>query len=268
MSFAVIEHAHADAVKSCIEEGWKPLNVQVAGQNREILWKRPLGKWKQGAIVVLHGDGGGHHDFCAGDDQQGPPIEFAEDAVAEGFAVFLLESTEDVVTDAKGQNCGKGFDFSVLDRPNVDLQFISKVVKTIIPQLSSSRSTKKIFLTGVSTGGYMAIRAAVRFNNRITAFAPVSAGDPYGTSMNCHATDSKRKIIVGSLIDMETNKPTRKKNACLSENYSHEKDWPRITSKHKVTFKQFHDRGDGVVDISCMKKIKKQLQQHGYESKG
>lgn len=266
---AASQHDHSADVKSCIQEGWKPLSIKVAGREREVLWKRPLRQWKRGAIIILHGDGGNHHDFCTGDD--GPleaQTEFAEEAVEQGFAVFLLDSTDGLVTDEKGQNCGKRFDFSVLDRPNIDLQFISKMIKRVIPQLRSSRSSKKIFLTGVSTGGYMAIRAGVRFNKKITAFAPVSAGDPYGTKMKCHEVRSKRKIINGSLVNIETNKLIHKKKSCSSKSLIHEKIWPRFTSKKPVTFKQFYDRGDAIVDVSCMKKIKKQLQKNGYTSKG
>lgn len=265
---AAEHHAHTALVKSCIQNGWNPLNVQVTGNEREVLWKRPRGKWKHGAIVILHGGGGSHYQFCTGGKFVQPQIEFAEEAVEKGFAVFLLDSTDGVVTDAKGQHCGKRFDFSVLDRRNVDLTFIGKVVKKIIPQLRSSRSSKKIFLTGLSTGGYMAIRAAVRFNNRITAFAPVSAGDPYGTWTNCDAKLSKRKSVKGILLDLETNKPITVKGACSANSYLNEKDWPRFKSKHRPAFKQFHNRGDAIVDVSCMKKVQNQLQQHGYVNKG
>ena len=58
--------SHAQAVNTCQQEGWKPLKVKVAGLKREVLWKRPRSKWKQGAIIVLHGGGGSHHQFCAG----------------------------------------------------------------------------------------------------------------------------------------------------------------------------------------------------------
>ena len=33
-------------------------------------------------------------------------------------------------------------------------------------------------------------------------------------------------------------------------------------------FKSFHNKADAIVDISCMRKVKKQLEQHGYTSKG
>jgi len=273
MSLSLGAHAaarvdHAKSIKSCLKEGWKPLSVKSDGRERAILWKRPQRKWPSGAIVVLHGGGGSHHQFCAGGKLLQPQIAFAEQAVEEGFAVFLLDSTNDVVTDENGRQCGKRFDFSVLDRRNIDLAFIGKVVKKIIPQLRTSRSSEKIFLTGLSTGGYMAIRAAVQFNHRITAFAPISAGDPFGTRTNCNPSLSKRKSAKGILLDLETNKPITAKNACKASSYPNEKDWPFTRSKSKPVFKQFHHRGDAIVDISCMKKAGEQLKQHGYKRKG
>lgn len=254
---------HVAAVQSCLQAGWKPLNVKVTGRTRAVLWKRPRSKWKAGTIVILHGDGGSHHQFCAGGKNLEPQIEFAEDAIAAGFAVFLLDSTDEVV-DAQGKQCGKNFDFSVLARRNLDLHFIGKMVKTIIPQLRPVRSSKKIFLTGVATGGYMAIRAATHFNSKITAFAPVAAGDPYGTRMLCDVGKPARML----LIDLTTNKQVGIKKACVARRYRNVKDWPHIRSKAKPAFKMFHNKGDAVVDISCMYKVKKLLQQHGYSSKG
>jgi len=263
-STAEAKLSRAAGVKSCLADGWKPLNVRVAGQIRSVLWKRPRAKWKSGAIVVFHGGGGSHHEFCAGGDRVEPQIEFANQAVEEGFAVFLLDSTDSGVSDAKGMQCGKHFDFPVLNRRNVDLHFIGKMVKTIIPQLRPGRSSEKLFLTGLSTGGYMATRAATHFNSKITAFAPVAAGDPYGTRMDCRKGKSQKV----SLIDLETNKKLGKKKSCSARHYTNEKKWPHIKSKRKPVFKQFHSKGDAVIDISCVKKAKKQLQQYGYRSKG
>jgi len=265
---AAVRDKHTVAVKSCLKSGWKPLNVKVAGRERAVLWKRPWSRWKKGAIVVLHGGGGSHHQFCAGGRILKPQIAFAQQAVDEGFAVFLLDSTDGLVVDKKGNNCGKRFDFPVLNRRNLDLHFIGKMVKTIIPQLRPGRSSKKIFLTGLSTGGYMAIRAATHFNSKITAFAPVAAGDPYATRMDCDATLSKRKSAKGILLDIDTHKSITKKGACRSSAYLNEKAWPKTRSRAKPVFKQFHHKDDAIVDFSCMQKVKKQLQKHGYASKG
>lgn len=267
-SNAAVSDAYSKEVKSCLQAGWKHLSIKVGGLKRSVLWKRPRSKWKQGAVVVLHGGGGSHHQFCSGGKWLAPQIDFAEEAVEEGFAVFLLDSTDDLVTDEKGQRCGKRFDFALLERANIDLPFIGKMIKTIIPQLRSSRSSKKIFLTGFSTGGYMAMRAATYFNNKVDAFAPVAAGDPYGTRALCDVNLSKRKTAKGLLMDLETNKLITAKGACQSEDYHSEKKWPRIISKLKPEFKQFHHKGDAIIDSSCMEKAQILLQQHGYKGSG
>jgi len=268
VSHAAFSDAYSKEVKSCLNDGWKHFSVKAAGLERSMLWKRPRSKWKHGSIVILHGGGGSHHQFCAGGGVFEPQIEFAEAAIKEGFAVFLLDSTNDVVTDEKGQQCGKRFDFSVLKRRNVDLPFISKVIKRVIPQLRPSRSSKKIFMTGLSTGGYMAIRAATHFNDKVTAFAPISAGDPYGTKTDCDESLSKKKVAKGVLLDNETNKVINEKSACQSQTYANEMTWPTLRSEAAPAFKQFHDSGDAIVNISCMKKAQLQLKKNGYKDAG
>lgn len=267
-SQAAVSDAYSKGVKSCLQNGWKHLSVKVGGLERAVLWKRPRSKWKHGAIVVLHGGGGSHHQFCAGGSRLEAQIDFAEDAVEEGFAVFLLDSTKDSVTDEKGQRCGKRFDFTVLERPNLDLPFIGKMIKRVIPQLRPGRSAKKIFITGFSSGGYMAVRAATHFNKMITAFAPVAAGDPYGTRTRCDVSLSKNRIAKGILIDIETNKVITEKNACQSDSFPNEKPSPTMRGNAIPVFKQFHHKGDAIIDYSCMKKAQTLLRQQGYIDDG
>ena len=115
----------------------------------------------------------------------------------------------------------------------------------------------------------MTTRAATHFNRYITAFAPVSAGDPYGTQTHCDERLSKRKSAKGVLLDLETGKKITEKNACSSRGYPNEKTWPVTQSKKsKPVFKQFHHRGDAIVDVSCMKKAQTLLKQYGYRNDG
>ncbi len=260
VAHATVSDAYSNEVKSCLKQGWKHLSVRVGGLERAVLWKRPRGKWKQGAMLIMHAGGGSHHQFCTGGDKFEAQIDFAKEAVEEGFAVFLLDSTKNKVTDSRGQSCGKRFDFSVLPRRNIDLPFVGKMIKTVIPQLRPGRSSKKIFLTGLSSGGYMATRAATYFNDKVSAFAPVAAGDPYGTRTRCG--------VKGVFIDIETNKRVTAKAACQSRYYPNEIRWPKARTKFKSSFKQFHHKGDAIVDFSCMKKSQKLLQQHGYRNSG
>ena len=250
--------------RACVKSGWKQLKLNVSGRERIVLWNGPA-QWTNGAIVVLHGGGGEAAHFCSGGWLVNPQINFAEKAVARGFAVFALDATTDVVTDSAGKACGKRFDFSVLDRPNVDLPYIEQVVSRVIPDSRPAKSNPSIFMTGLSTGGYMTIRAATRFNDQITAFAPISAGDPYGTDTNCDTSLSARTSAKGILTDRETGKEIVEHNACVAPDNSHESKWEGPAGD-KPTVKQFHHRKDGIVDISCMLKAGTFLKQNGYPS--
>jgi poly(3-hydroxybutyrate) depolymerase len=262
---------HADEMsleRQCIDRGWKPVTVYAAGIKRSVLWHPAKNRWRQGAIIVLHGGGGSHVHFCAGSKLVQPQIAFARSAIAQGFAVFLLDSTNDIVTDEAGNKCGKRFDFSVLNRKNIDLPFINKVITDVIPRRRPGNASKKIFITGLSTGGYMTIRAATHFDDKVTAFAPVSAGDPYGTESNCDASLSPRKSAKGVLLDLETGKKITELGACRSFRYPNEKSWDSGKPSGKPVFRQFHNEGDAIVDISCMKKAQIQLTRHGYQNAG
>lgn len=255
--------------RACARAGWEKVTFNVDGLERLVYWKGPGDPWKNGAIIVLHGGGGGAaNHFCAGRRIVEPQIRFAKRAIESGFAVFALEATIDVVTDSAGRICGKRFDFSVLNRPNVDLPYIQHVLK-LIPSRRPPASNEAIFMTGLSTGGYMTIRAATHFEDKITAFAPVSAGDPYGTDTNCDIKLSRRTSAKGILVDRETRKQIIELDACRANAYPRESAWENAGARsRKPAFKQFHSEDDGIVDLSCMLKARTMLQRHGYRDAG
>lgn len=253
--------------RGCLREGWQKLTLNAAGLKRKVMWKGPKGPWK-GAILVLHGGGGEAAHFCAGGRLVRPQIAFANMALERGFAVFALDATTDKVTDAQGRPCGKRFDFSVLNRPNLDLPYIEQIITQVVPSKRPAGSSSAIFMTGLSTGGYMTIRASTHFADKITAFAPVSAGDPYGTDTVCDTSLSKRESAKGILTDRETGKEIVKDNACKAPSYAKESPWPTPRAAAKPAFKQFQHEDDGIVDISCMRKVTTLLEQKGYPNAG
>ena len=91
----VTNFAHATN-NPCWRDGWKEINVTIDGYNRSVLWKAPKRKWRHGAIIVLHGGGGSHHHFCRGGKLVQPQIDFTRRAISQGFAVFVLDSTNDI----------------------------------------------------------------------------------------------------------------------------------------------------------------------------
>ncbi len=248
---------------NCATRGWKEVTLEIGGIPRRLFWNGP-GKWTKGSIIVLHGGGGEAEHFCQGGKWVQPQIEFAEMAIEKGFAVFALDATIDIVTDEAGRTCGKRFDFSVLDRPNIDLPYIENVITKIIPENRPAGSNDSMFMTGLSTGGYMTIRAATHFDKLITAFAPVSAGDPYGTDTNCDTSLSERTSAKGVLIDRETSKQIIEQDSCKSPTYDNESPWESSTDGAKPAVRQFHHRLDGIVDVSCMKKVTEMLERNAY----
>jgi hypothetical protein len=186
-------------------------------------------------------------------------------AIAEGYAVFALEATTDEVTDAQGRPCGKRFDFSELDRPNIDLPFIEEVITRIIPERRPPGSSRALFMVGHSTGGYMTIKAAAHFDEMITAFAPISAGDPFATMQNCDASLSPRKSAKGILYHVSTGREITEPGACAGQNTE---TAIRRKETRSPVFRQFHHEADGIVDYSCMQSAAVTLERMGFENAG
>ncbi len=254
--------------RQCFGKGWKKIVVSVLGRDRKVLWKGPAGRWDNGAIVVLHGGGGTYSNYCSNIRLGRPMVEFATLALQEGFAVFSLDSGHDLMEDEKKVPCGKRWDCLARDRqPNEDLDFIEQVIQDVIPRLRPEKSAEDIFLTGISNGGFMTILAATYFPGSITAFAPVAAGDPYGTYMNC-AEGTGRTAAPGRWYDRETHSEIGKAFSCQARAYDHEETWIQHPGKKALFFKQFHHEGDRAVDISCMKKVQRLLIQHGFADAG
>ncbi|MCI0749671.1 MAG: hypothetical protein L0Y32_03870 [Nevskiales bacterium] len=252
---------HSELEQSCLGSGWQKITLQAAGIDRHLLWKAPAGPWRNGAILVLHGGGGAAEHFCAGPTPVQPQIQFAQMALDRGFAVFALDATTDIVTDSEGRTCGKRFDFSVLDRPNLDLPYIERIIADIVPSKRPRKSNASIFITGLSTGGYMTTRAGSELGDNVTAFAPVSAGDPFGTDTLCDTRLSKRTSAKGILVDRETRKQIIENDACTSDTASHESPWPAV---RRPKVRQFHHERDGIVDLSCMRKTTDMLRRNGF----
>jgi hypothetical protein len=184
--------------------------------------------------------------------------------------VFLLDSTDDVVTDANGLPCGKRFDATVVEtrQSNVDLPFIERVITDIIPSTRPPGSAPHIFMTGESTGGFMTTRAGTHFDNLVTAFAPVASADPYGTYFDCDPRLSPRTSAKGVGYDRETQQQIIERDACVSTAYPNEQPWETQQPVKKPVFKTFHHADDGVANLSCREKVGKLLAAHGYPDDG
>ena len=191
-------------------------------------------------------------------------------AIEAGFAVFSLDSGWNLAVDAQGRPYGKRWDcIAQTYRRNVDLPFIEAVLKTTIPRLRPKGSRACVFMTGISNGGFMTILAAAYFPDMMTAFAPVSAGDPFGTYIDLGTEPRlKRPTAPGVFRDNETGKLTVERGGAEAADYPHEVPWPSVKAATRPKFKQFHHEGDLLVDMSFMRKAEKQLEKHGFQNAG
>jgi poly(3-hydroxybutyrate) depolymerase len=250
--------------KQCMARGWQRVAMDVGGLPRTLLWKGPAGKWTRGAILVLHGGGGHHFQFCVANARiVEPQVRFAELALAQGFAVFLLESS-DRITDREGRPCGKAWDDEVRERSNLDLPFVATVVREVVARKRPAGSEQAVFITGLSSGGYMTARAAVHFGDLFAAFAPVSSGDPFGWHRVCKAGTTPRDTVHGAGFDNETGRQITERDACLAERYPNERLWDVAATAGKPMFRLFRHAEDGINDRSCGEKLGRQLRERGY----
>lgn len=254
----------SEARQACMQNGWQFVQSESQGIAREYAWKAPKGAWVNGAILLLHGGSGDHYQSCTKLFRlTNPQHRFAELAVKRGFAVFILNST-DKITDTNGRLCGKIWDDEPRNRPNLDLPYIHEIITQHIPAMRTAGSSPSVFLTGLSSGGYMSTRIATEMPELITAFAPVSNGDPYGWHRVCIPKPSGRKTVHGAGYDNDTGKEILERNSCDAKTgYKNEQPWP-TTSANKPTFKLFHHSKDGINDFSCSERIRTQLLAHGF----
>ena len=250
--------------RQCVLAGWRSETLVVAGLARGVLWKAPPGAWTRGALVVLHGGGGQHANFCVANAELiAAQVRFTEMALAQGFAVFLLDST-DRVTDTEGRLCGKVWDDEVRARGNLDLPFVAEVLQGLIPAARPGGSRSEVSLTGLSSGGYMAVRAATRFGGLVNAFAPVASGDPYGWVRDCTPRAGDRANVFGVGLDAETRRNISEPGACNSSSWPNEKPWDGADAEPKPPFRVFHHAQDGINDRSCVDKVRQQLTRRGW----
>ena len=260
-------HAYYDGL--CKERGWQELQLTVDGLQRKLIWRAPKGPWVKGAIIALHGGGGACSNWGATIRLGRAKVAFSEQALQRGFAIFALDSTDGLAKDEKGRSFGKRWASTYIPKvKNIDLPFIDKVVDSVIPKLRPQKSSRSIYMTGISNGGFTTILYATHYPQKIRAFAPVACGDPYGTYMDMGTRPLlERKKAPGVFRDIETNIKVNERGAAYSPTYPNEHPWPQRASE-KTPFKQFHHQQDALCDYSLMIKARKQLRAHGYPDEG
>lgn len=248
----------------CLAAGWQRLVIDAAGLQRAVLWKAPASGWTRGALVVLHGGGGQHANFCVANSSViAAQVRFTDAALAQGFAVFLPDSS-DRVTDTEGRLCGKVWDDEVRTRANLDLPLFEQLLGSTIPGLRPAGARGEVFLVGHSSGGYMTVRAATRLADRVTAFASVAGGDPYGWFRDCTPRASDRINVFGAGFDNETRRQIIEPGACASASQPNEKPWEGAALTARPPWRVLHHEQDAINDLSCVEKLRIQLRARGY----
>lgn len=247
----------------CIAAGWRRELLESVGLQRRVLWQAPAGRWSRGAIVVLHGGGGSYTNFCVANAALiAAQVRFTDAALARGYAVFLADSS-DRITDRDGRLCGKVWDDEVRERGNLDIPFLELLLRERIPALRPPGSDAALFMTGLSSGGFMTVRAATSIGELITAFAPVAAGDPYGWTRDCTPLSTDRVNVFGHAVDNETRRPISRIGACAAAAYPSERPWGGSALTRRPV-RIFHHAQDGILDRSCVDKLQAQLVAHGH----
>jgi len=251
--------------RQCLRDGWQREVLGVAGLSRVLLWKAPPGPWRRGAIVIMHGGGGRHTNWCVANVPiVAAQVDFVARALTAGFAVILPDST-DAVTDDEGRLCGKAWDDELRARPNLDLPFLEAIADDLLPRLRPPGSAAALFLTGLSSGGYMTVRAATHLGARVTAFAPVSSGDPFGWRRECIAGLTPRLAVHGVGLDKVTGMRISTPGACAGDpaRSAHER-WPLPAAAPRPAFRVFYHLDDGVHDASCAAQLDRRLRGNGF----
>jgi polyhydroxybutyrate depolymerase len=148
--------------------------MEVGGFKRTYRTYLPKGLPKGAPLlIVLHGSG-----------ENGAQIrletgyEYDRLADQHGFAV-VYPSAESF----DWNDCSKVGDFSVNGREVDDVKFLSALSDKLVADLGVD--PKRVFATGVSSGGFMAIRLALEAPARFRAVAAVSANVPMPDNFKC-----------------------------------------------------------------------------------
>jgi polyhydroxybutyrate depolymerase len=160
-------------------------SIEVSGLKRSYLTYVPRGLAKGAPlVVVMHGSGENAARIRA-------ETGYGFDRLADehGFAVVYPNSyTFD------WDDCGKVGDFSVNGVDIDDVEFLVKLVDTLITEIGVDRD--RVFATGVSAGGFMSIRLALEAPSRFRAVAAVSASMPTPENSKCKPAGQGTSVMI------------------------------------------------------------------------
>lgn len=159
--------------------------IEVGGLTRTYRSYVPKGLPKGAPLLlVMHGSG-----------QNGAQIrietgyEFERLADQHGFAVVYPNARSFDWND-----CSKIGDFSFNGREVDDVGFLSALVEQLAGELELDR--KRVFATGVSSGGFMSFRLALEAPDKFRAVAAVSANLPAAENFKCKPSGKASSVML------------------------------------------------------------------------
>jgi polyhydroxybutyrate depolymerase len=152
----------------------KPLTLTVATRKRAYVMTRPAATLQHPApvLLVLHGDRAGRKDRGLRD------AGFDTLAQQDGLVVVYPQAAEHQWND------GRPFTGRFMETGRVDdTGFLRALVdKLVADKIADPR---RVFVTGMGTGGMMAFRLACEMGDRLAGIAPVLALPPEGLPAPC-----------------------------------------------------------------------------------
>jgi polyhydroxybutyrate depolymerase len=134
--------------------------------------------------MVMHGSG-----ESAAQIRVETGYEFERLADQHGFTVIYPNSYSSDWND-----CSKIGDFSVNGVEVDDVGFLNSLVDKLVRE--NSVDPKRVFATGVSSGGFMSMRLALESSSRFRAIAAVSANVPAPENFKCKSVKGGTSVMI------------------------------------------------------------------------
>lgn len=140
------------------------------------------GQARRPVVLVLHGGG------KADGDELAKYTSFDEIADREGFLAVFPNGVEAQWNDGRGQTYRKA------DNTNVDdVGYLSALIDHLISRYNGDPS--RVYVTGLSNGGHMALRLGCEISSKLAAIAPVIGSIPKKIFVQCRP-DSPLPVLL------------------------------------------------------------------------
>ena len=158
--------------------------LRVDGLQRRYLLHLPpqrFGQAKSPVILMLHGGGGTPEHTGSRDlETYGDPA---------GFLVVYPEGLK------RSWNDGR----LIQGRTYDDVGFLSALIDELVAKYNAD--PKRVYVTGISNGGFMAFTLACRIPYKIAAIAPVAASMGVGAIEDCHPRSPVSVLMINGTAD-------------------------------------------------------------------